>query len=195
MARLRITRKTGEGTPVRPGMGNGEAANGRAFHRPLTSGRRVRLMTAVELDVDPAPRPRNRPLTRAGLRQPDVQDGPQAPGIRRALRRRPLRLQTLGVAQQQHPEVAPWCQRRPADASGRRTSGTAPRRKHRVPTRRADRQTLVEGSPAIRGEGASATDIAGCRARRRRFPHRHRHERTVRLRSSPSLLARFTTGC
>ena len=72
----------------------------------------------MHLHVDPAPRPRDRPVIGPAVVPRDVQGLPQAPRIGRPPRHCSFRLQALEVAEQQPSEVATRRQRRLADPVG-----------------------------------------------------------------------------
>ena len=72
----------------------------------------------VRLGVDPSPRARHRRMVRRRLVQRDVQELPQAQRIGGSPRHRPLPVQALEIAEQQHPDVAARRQTRPAHPVG-----------------------------------------------------------------------------
>ena len=72
----------------------------------------------VRLDVDPSPRARHRRVVRRRFVQRDVQELSDAQGISGSPRHRPLRVQALEIAEQQHPDVPARRQTRPADSVG-----------------------------------------------------------------------------
>ena len=83
--------------------------------QPLQHPRENRF---VRLEVDPPPRARHRRVVRRGFVKRDVEERPQAQGIGGPPGNRPLGIEPLEVAREQHPEVSARRQARPTHAVG-----------------------------------------------------------------------------
>ena len=83
--------------------------------QPLQHPRENRF---VRLEADPPPRARHRRVVRRGFVKRDVEERPQAQRIGGPPGNRPLGIEPLEVAQEQHPEVSARRQARPTHAVG-----------------------------------------------------------------------------